>query len=155
MDTTLSHRLEAAVKLLAGDGTLKERLAAAFRENLDDIDELELPDEVQLEYSQMSRTMHLARALPGDNVVRASVRKLSNEEAQRFAALIVRMYSLRMQSLTSGAKPRRASTLRRAARPRWFRCWRSKAEAPVQRAADWRTFLKAPRHGCSAAVNRS
>ncbi|HKC17709.1 MAG TPA: hypothetical protein VKC11_13495 [Steroidobacteraceae bacterium] len=105
MDITLSHRLEAAVTLLAGDGTLKERLAAAYREHLDDIDELELPNEVQLEYSQMSRTMHLARALPGDNVVRASVRKLSNEEAQRFAALIVRMYSLRMQSLTSGTKP--------------------------------------------------
>ena len=105
MDTTLSHRLEAAVNRLAGDGTLKERLAAAFREHLDEIEELELPNEVQLEYSQMSRTMHLARALPGDNVVRASVRKLSNEEAQRFAALIVRMYSLRMQSLTSSAKP--------------------------------------------------
>lgn len=105
MDTTLSHRLEAAVTLLAGDGTLKERLAAAFREHLDDIDELELPNEVQLEYSQMSRTMHLASALPGDNVVRASVRKLSNEEAQRFAALIVRMYSRRMQSAMAASKP--------------------------------------------------
>ena len=105
MDTTLSHRLEAAVLLLAGDGTLKDRLAAAFREHLDDIDELELPGEVQLEYSQMSRTMHLASALPGDNVVRASVRKLSSDEARRFAALIVRIYALRMQSQTAGSKP--------------------------------------------------
>lgn len=104
MDTSLSHRLEAAVLLLAGDGTLKDRLAAAFREHLDDIDELELPGEVQLEYAQMSRTMHLARALPGDNVVRASVRKLSSEDALRFTALIVRMHALRMQSLVAGAK---------------------------------------------------
>src|SRR5260221_11037372 len=104
MDITLSHRLEAAVTLLAGDGTLKERLAAAYREHLDDIDELELPNEGQLEYSQMSRTMHLARALPGDNVVRPSGRKLPNEEAHRFAALIGRMYSLRSQSLTPGPK---------------------------------------------------
>lgn len=104
MDTSLSHRLESAVLLLAGDGTLKDRLAAAFREHLDDIDELELPDEVQSEYAQMSRTMHLARALPGDNIVRASVRKLSNEEALRFAALIVRMHALRMKSLAAGTK---------------------------------------------------
>jgi hypothetical protein len=104
MDISLSYRLEAAVLLLAGDGTLKERLAAAFREHLDDIDELELPGEVQLEYAQMSRTMHLARALPGDNVVRASVRKLSNEDALRFSALIVRMHALRMQSVVAGSK---------------------------------------------------
>ena len=104
MDISLSYRLEAAVLLLAGDGTLKDRLAAAFREHLDDIDELELPGEVQLEYAQMSRTMHLARALPGDNVVRASVRKLSNADALRFSALIVRMHALRMQSLVPGTK---------------------------------------------------
>jgi len=104
MDTSLSDRLEAAVLLLAGDGTLKDRLASAFREHLDDIDELELPGEVQAEYAQMSRTMHLARALPGDNVVRASVRKLSNEEALRFSALIVHMHALRMKSLIAGTK---------------------------------------------------
>ncbi len=114
MDTTLSHRLEAAVLQLAGDGTLKERLAAAFREHLDDIDELELPGEVQLEYAQMSRTMHLARALPGDNVVRASVRKLSNEDALRFSALIVRVHALRMQSIVAGTK----SPARMGATPR-------------------------------------
>ncbi|HEX9473954.1 MAG TPA: hypothetical protein VF931_07180 [Steroidobacteraceae bacterium] len=104
MDTSLSDRLEAAVLLLAGHGTLKDRLASAFREHLDDIDELELPGEVQAEYAQMSRTMHLARALPGDNVVRASVRKLSSEEALRFSALIVRMHTLRMKSLIAGTK---------------------------------------------------
>jgi hypothetical protein len=77
----------------AGDGTLKERLAAAYREHLDDIDELELPHEVHLEYSQMSRTMHLARALPGDNVVRASVRKMSSDEAEKHAALVVHAFA--------------------------------------------------------------
>src|SRR5258706_16409888 len=104
MNTSLSNRLESAVLLLAGDGTLKDRLAAAFREHLDDIDELELPGEVQAEYAQMSRTMHLARALPGDNVVRASVRNLSSEEALRYSALIVRMHALRLQSLIAGTK---------------------------------------------------
>jgi hypothetical protein len=45
--------------------------------------------------------MHAARALPGDDVVRASVRKFSNDEAQRYAALIVRIYGLEMQNQNS------------------------------------------------------
>jgi hypothetical protein len=112
MESSISHRLEAAVVRLAGDGSLKDRLAAAYGEHLDTISELELPGEVQHEYDQMSKTMHLARALPGDSVVRASVRKLSNEEALRFAALIVRMYALRLQPPTRiGATPRGAPAL--------------------------------------------
>jgi hypothetical protein len=59
--------------------------------------------------------MHLARARPGDNVVRASVRKLSNEDALRFSALIVRMHALRLQSLIAGAKaPARIGTTSRS-----------------------------------------
>jgi len=36
--------------------------------------------------------LHRACALPGDDVVKASVRKLSNEEARRYAELMVRLY---------------------------------------------------------------
>ena len=38
--------------------------------------------------------MQRARALPGDDVVKASVRKLSNEEARRYAELVVRLYGM-------------------------------------------------------------
>ncbi len=63
--------------------------------------EHELPEEVQGEFAAMSRAMHSARALPGDSVVRASVRKFSNEQAQGFATLIVRTYVLQLQSLAA------------------------------------------------------
>jgi hypothetical protein len=101
MHSALSAQLEAAVLTLAGHGALKDRLSAAYCDHLDDVREQDLPEEVQAEFSAMSRALHGARALPGDSVVRASVRKLSSEQAQGFAALIVRTYVLRVQSLAA------------------------------------------------------
>lgn len=101
MHSALSAQLEAAVVTLVGHGTLKDRLCAAYCDHLEDLREQDLPVEVQSEFAAMSRAMHGARALPGDSVVRASVRKFSNEQAQTFAALIVRSYVLRMQGLAA------------------------------------------------------
>ena len=101
MHSALSKQLEAAVLMLVGHGALKDRLCAAYGDHLDDLREHELPEEVRREFAGMSRAMHAARALPGDSVVRASVRKLSNEQAQAYAALIVRTYVLRAQSLAA------------------------------------------------------
>ncbi len=42
----------------------------------------------------MIQALHRAQALPGDDVVKASVRKLSNEEACRYAELVVRLYGM-------------------------------------------------------------
>ena len=112
MHTALSAQLEAAALGLVGDGTLKDRLCAAFCDHLDDISEPDLPEEVQEEFAAMVRVMHGARALPGDSVVRASIRKLSNEEAQRYAGLILRTYALRIRELASTARssPRASAT---------------------------------------------
>src|SRR5438045_2039477 len=99
MHSAISAQLEAAVLTLVGHGALKDRLCAAYCDHLDDLRDQDLPEEVQAEFSAMSRAMHGARALPGDSVVRASVRKFSNQQAQAYAALIVRGYVLRVQGL--------------------------------------------------------
>ena len=114
MQSELSAQLEAAALALVGDGTLKDRLCAAFCDHLDDVAAAQLPDEVQEEFSAMVRAMHAARALPGDSVVRASVRKLSSEQAQRYAGLILRSYGLRIRELAATARisPRAASAAR-------------------------------------------
>ena len=103
---------------LVGHGALKDRLCAAFCDHLDDLKEHELPAEVQGEFASMSRAMHSARALPGDSVVRASVRKFSNEQAQGFATLIVRTYVLHLQGLiATPVGPARLGTSSRQAPP--------------------------------------
>jgi hypothetical protein len=41
----------------------------------------------------MCEAMSRERPLPRENPVRASVRKMSNDEASRYAALVVRLYA--------------------------------------------------------------
>ena len=114
MNSALIEQLEAAVTALAAQGALKDRLALAWCSHLDAIDAQDLPLETQQDFSELSKSMHAARVLPGDNIVRASVRKLSNEEAERFAALIVRIYGLAMSGRAQLETI--APTLRTAAR---------------------------------------
>jgi hypothetical protein len=101
MHSVLSKQLKAAVLTLVGHGALKDRLCAAYSDHLDDVREQDLPEEVQGEFAVMHRAMHSALALPGDSVMRASVRKFSNEQAQSFATLIVRAYALLVQALAA------------------------------------------------------
>ncbi len=93
MMTDLSERLEAAALFLAGPGSIKDRLSDAYCAHLEDISE---SDRAALgaEFAQMIQALHREHALPGDNDVRASVRKLSNQEVHHYAELVVRLYGL-------------------------------------------------------------
>jgi hypothetical protein len=90
----LGTRLEAAALSLAGTGTVKDRLIDAYCAHLSDLSAGDLPLEMQAEFAQMIRVLHSAPALRGDDVVRASVRKLSNEEAARYAVLVVKFFGM-------------------------------------------------------------
>lgn len=104
MHSALTSQLETAVIELIGNGALKDRLYAAWCKHLDGIAVQDLPEETQEEYAAMVRVMHGARALPGDSVVRASIRKFSNEEAARHAALVLRVWRLRIEELASASR---------------------------------------------------
>jgi hypothetical protein len=90
----LSARLEAATLSLTGPGAIKERLLDAYSRHLKDIQESDLPGEYAIEFAQMIHALHRSPALPGEDVIKASVRKLSNEEACRYAGLVVRLYGM-------------------------------------------------------------
>lgn len=90
----LSTRLEAAALSMTGPGNIKERLLYAYRTHLEDVQESDLSGELSGEFAEMVQALHRAPALPGDDVVKASVRKLSNEEARRYAELLVRLYGM-------------------------------------------------------------
>jgi hypothetical protein len=105
MPAHLIDRLEAAVTTLSGNGALKERLCHAYARHLDAIDLEALPPSLRGEFASLANTLHSARALPGDSVVRASVRKLSSEEAERCAALIVRAFTQVAAGVADSAPP--------------------------------------------------
>ena len=90
----LSTRLEAAALSMTGPGTIKDRLLDAYSSHLEDVQESDLPGAMGAEFAEMIQALHRAHALPGDDVVKASVRKLSNEEARRYAELVVRLYGM-------------------------------------------------------------
>lgn len=107
-------RLESATLLLTRSGAIKERLEAAWRQCLANIEADDVPHEVRLQFLELAAQIQRERPLRGEDAVRATIRKMSNDEAERHAGLIVRMFCrvtrqqelelpLPMQSNTGGA----------------------------------------------------
>jgi hypothetical protein len=85
-------RLESATLLLARAGAIKDRLNGAWRQCLASIEPEDLPRELRLQFLELSQAIQRERPLRGEDAVRATIRKMSNEEAECQAAMIVRMF---------------------------------------------------------------
>ena len=85
-------RLESATLLLARSGAIKERLEGAWRQCLANIEADDVPHELRLQFLELASQMQRERPLRGEDAVRATIRKMSNEEAERHASVIVRMF---------------------------------------------------------------
>lgn len=85
--------LQQATLRLSQEGSLKDRLADAYTSHLQGIDADDLPAEVRAEFDELNAALHSAVAQPRECVVRASVRKLSNQQAGHLAALVVLMFT--------------------------------------------------------------
>lgn len=85
-------RFQAAVKVLAGHGHIKQRLIKAYEDNLDDVQEDELPIAIKQDFADLKLSMHRVAPLNGEGPICASVRKMSVMEASDCAELIVSLY---------------------------------------------------------------
>lgn len=85
-------RLESATLLLTRSGAIKERLSRAWREYLAGLEPDDMPRDLRLQFLELSSALHRERPLRGEDAVRATIRKMSNEEAERHAGHIVRMF---------------------------------------------------------------
>jgi hypothetical protein len=90
----LNARLEAAALSMTGPGSIKDRLLDAYCSHLEDVQQSDLPGALGAQFAEMSDALHRVPGLPGEDAVKASVRKLSNEEARRYAELVVRLYGM-------------------------------------------------------------
>ena len=90
---TTWERLHCATVELAGAGSIKQRLFCAYVNHLASLKDEQIPREVRDEFGALARAMHAVRPLPGEDAVRASVRKMSDGEANRHAVQIVNMFS--------------------------------------------------------------
>jgi hypothetical protein len=67
-------------------------LVAAYRRHLAELAEEDLPGDVRESFGQMTRCLRGVQPLPGEDAVSASVRKMSNQQADECAASIVEMF---------------------------------------------------------------
>jgi len=103
-------RFYAALTVLAGHGHIKQRLIKAYEDNLDAIEEDELPASLHQAFADLRESMYQVAPLKGESPVHASVRKMSPEDATECASRVVALFSelLRRRepgaaALTSGA----------------------------------------------------
>jgi hypothetical protein len=108
MNSTLDLLQRAALQL-SQEGSIKDRLAAAYASHLLDVDADDLPEDVREAFAAMCEAMHRERPLPRESVIRASVRKMSNEEAGQHAALVVRAFASLARAEVNGVSMRRAA----------------------------------------------
>ena len=85
-------RLESATLLLARSGAIKDRLEGAWRKWLANIETEDVPREIRLQFMELSSQIQRERPLRGEDALRATIRKMSVDEAERHAAVIVRMF---------------------------------------------------------------
>lgn len=85
------EKLHSATVELAGVGPIKHRLFGAYMNHLSSLDSEQLPKEIRDDFSSFTRAMRSVRPLPGEDAVRATVRKMSDYEANQYAVQIVNM----------------------------------------------------------------
>jgi hypothetical protein len=92
MSTTLDKFRGAALSL-ARSGSIKDRLTDAYRNHLAFVDESELPGELVEDFRAVSYALNRQRPLlRGEDTFRATVRKMSNTEADEVASCVVRLF---------------------------------------------------------------
>ena len=83
---------------------IKQRLICAYRRHLAGLPEDLVPDEVRDSFQQVIRNLSGVEPLRGEDAVTASVRKMSNQDADECAALIVEIFGT--MSRAHGEAPR-------------------------------------------------
>lgn len=100
--TNYVGHFHAALTVLAGSGHIKQRLIKAYENSLAAINEDELPIASKQLFADVRRQIHSVTPFNGEGPTRASVRKMSAEEASECASSIVALFSeaIRMQGHT-------------------------------------------------------
>ena len=113
----LSDNFYSAVRALAGDGSVKDRLANAYSENLEMLSEDDLPETIKPRFEGLRQAMHSAKPLSKESPVTASIRKMSPTEASRYATSIVAMFSELVRVKATGERLHETNGKERETKP--------------------------------------
>ena len=91
--STAWEQLEGAALSLARSGPIKDRLADAYRNHLAWVNPEELPAALRADFRACHDALTRERPLRGEDAVRATVRKMSNHDADEVACTVVRLFA--------------------------------------------------------------
>jgi hypothetical protein len=97
--------LHFATLELARSTPIKQRLISAYRRHLVTIPEDQLPSEVRDSFRHVLASLSGVKPLRGEDAVVASVRKMSNQEADDCATTIVELFGVTCRLMLSSARP--------------------------------------------------
>ena len=88
------NRFYAAVLVLVGPGRIKQRLVKAYEENLSVIEDEDLPIAVKQSFADLRHMMNrVDPVMKWEGRIRASVRKMSVDEADECAHKMIDLYT--------------------------------------------------------------
>lgn len=90
---TACEQLEGAALVLARAGSIKDRLADAYRNHLALVNVEDLPESLRAEFHACQQALTHEPPLRGEDAVRATVRKMSGVEADEVACCVVHMFA--------------------------------------------------------------
>jgi hypothetical protein len=98
---TAWEKFQSATLCLARSGGIKERLTEAYRNYLALVAEEDLPKEVREDFRAVSRALTRERpVLRGEDAFRATIRKMSKDEADQIASSVVLIFAAIPRSYT-------------------------------------------------------
>jgi hypothetical protein len=105
--------LRRAVHELASSAPLKQRLIFSYSKHLKELDSGELPSDLRAMFLELSGQLTSVTPLRGESAVSATVRKMSNGEAEEAAQQIVRLFGELSQQKADpiSIRPRRTLSL--------------------------------------------
>lgn len=95
----IAQRFAEAVHALIADGPIKQRLANAYSRHLADLADSEFPSGLRHDFGDLQAAMSRIAPVGNEPPVRASVQKMSPDEASGHAATILKLYVELMNSL--------------------------------------------------------
>jgi hypothetical protein len=98
---TAWEKFQSATICLARSGAIKDRLTDAYRNYLALVAEDDLPKELREDFRAFGRALTRERPLlRGEDAFRATIRKMSNDQADEVAATVVLMFAAIPRSFT-------------------------------------------------------
>jgi hypothetical protein len=98
--STTWELLEGAALSLARANSIKDRLSDAYRNHLALVDADELPEGVRVPFRNCLQVLTREAPLRGEDAVRATVRKMSNQEAEQAAAAVIGLFAALVREYT-------------------------------------------------------